>query len=218
MRHGRQSRVYFIQEGEDGPIKIGVSQNVPARLKDLQTSHASSLRLLHTIPGTYADEQRLHSSFDHLRIQNEWFLPAPELLSWISQAGGAVVGTVSAGGAHAWPTARHVPLHWSIHVLGSVLVASIVSWVGLTVGEQLLAVWPTWFQAFAMLISFLRLIGDKHAGKAVLTVAILNCLIVVGGHALMDIVPDLAPYYDLIRGTAFAAVAVLALWLPSSRL
>lgn len=72
--------VYFIQEGEDGPIKIGWAINPFQRLKQLQTGNADSLRLVY-----YEDlcdrraaqltETALHREFRGHRVRGEWFRP-----------------------------------------------------------------------------------------------------------------------------------------------
>ncbi len=78
--------VYFIQMGEDGPIKIGHSRDVGRRLKSMQTSCPALLRLLGTIAG--AQECLVHVRFHHLRIAGEWFRAEPDLLDFITQKAG----------------------------------------------------------------------------------------------------------------------------------
>lgn len=75
--------VYFIQAGEGGPIKIGFSLNVKARMAGLQTGRTEKLKLLLTLPGTKVDEARLHDKFGRFRIQGEWFKPDPAVLKSI---------------------------------------------------------------------------------------------------------------------------------------
>jgi len=78
--------VYFIQQGESGPIKIGFSKDPAARLKTLQASSPHPLRLLRTIHGERPREQSIHSKFRRHRLSGEWFAPVPELLEYIATA------------------------------------------------------------------------------------------------------------------------------------
>jgi len=73
------SSVYFIQRGETGPIKIGVSTNVAGRLRTLEARFSEPLVLLGTLPGGADLEQALHARFRDQRIEGEWFRPSPEL-------------------------------------------------------------------------------------------------------------------------------------------
>lgn len=79
-------RVYFVQRGEDGPIKIGRSRNVVSRLSSLRGSCPDPLRLLGTLDeGSGVEESTIHARFDSARVRRrgEWFKPVPELLSFI---------------------------------------------------------------------------------------------------------------------------------------
>lgn len=76
-------RVYFIQQGETGAIKIGFSRNVKGRLVSLQASHSEPLRLLAEAPGGRRQESGLHERFHTARISGEWFRPTEELLAYI---------------------------------------------------------------------------------------------------------------------------------------
>jgi hypothetical protein len=78
--------VYFIQQGDTGPIKIGTSRDVKKRLSALQASSPVPLRLLRTIHGERSREQNLHGQFKHLRMTGEWFRPEPDLLDYIATA------------------------------------------------------------------------------------------------------------------------------------
>jgi len=70
--------VYFIQR-ETGPIKIGYSANVCARLASLRTSSAERLSLITTMVGDTEDERELHQFFRNCRLAGEWFSPNPLL-------------------------------------------------------------------------------------------------------------------------------------------
>lgn len=75
--------IYFIQKGESGPIKIGVSSQVGARLKQLQTGHDELLRLVGLMKGGFFNESQIHSRFAPLRMCGEWFSPTLELREFV---------------------------------------------------------------------------------------------------------------------------------------
>jgi len=75
--------VYFVQQGDNGAIKIGCSKDPSKRLAALQTGHSETLRLLTCAPGTQQQERALHDRFAHLRVSGEWFRPGDDLLSYI---------------------------------------------------------------------------------------------------------------------------------------
>ncbi len=78
-----------------GPIKIGITNNVTARLHQLQSAHTiqhdPSLRLevLTFIEGNHADERRLHKRFASARLDpqdspdgnSEWFIATEAILA-----------------------------------------------------------------------------------------------------------------------------------------
>lgn len=68
------SYVYFIQQGQRGPIKIGFAANPVLRLGELQVSNPNDLRIVGVLPGQRSDERAYHKQFAHLRIRGEWFL------------------------------------------------------------------------------------------------------------------------------------------------
>jgi hypothetical protein len=75
--------VYFIQRGEDGPVKIGFSKNPRGRLSSLQCGIPERLTLLGVIPGGKEREQELHREFGKARINGEWFYPIAPLVDFI---------------------------------------------------------------------------------------------------------------------------------------
>lgn len=82
-----ESSVYFIRQGDDGPIKIGFTASNPEKRKQqLQTSIADTLHTLLVLPGTRATESHYHARFADLRLRGEWFRPDPVLLDFIQQA------------------------------------------------------------------------------------------------------------------------------------
>lgn len=81
----RKGFVYFIQS-EEGPIKIGFSDDPAKRLDQLQVASPSQLRLLGSLPCKSTREAAIHGYFAEHRLRGEWFRPAPELLAWIAES------------------------------------------------------------------------------------------------------------------------------------
>lgn len=79
-------QVYFFNCQGANAIKIGRSDDPEARMRACQTGCPLQLTLLGSIPGDLATERTLHSRFESLRIQGEWFRSAPELLDFIGEA------------------------------------------------------------------------------------------------------------------------------------
>jgi uncharacterized protein YozE (UPF0346 family) len=75
--------VYFVQRGEAGPIKIGFSTDVDARIKELQTGSDERLILLGRVFAGRRVEHAIQQQFKHLWIQGEWYKNDPELLGFI---------------------------------------------------------------------------------------------------------------------------------------
>lgn len=87
--------VYFIKPvGQDGPIKIGLSNDPARRIAEFATWSPLRLELLGSVPGSWADEQFMHECLaDHLS-HGEWFHASPEVLS-------AVNSVIATGGFDA---------------------------------------------------------------------------------------------------------------------
>ncbi len=82
--------IYFIQAGDDGPIKIGQSDNPEERMAQLQTANASELKLLWVYSGDDWSESDIHNQLtDHL-IRGEWFSPDEDIFDLIKN--GATCG------------------------------------------------------------------------------------------------------------------------------
>lgn len=80
----RKVYVYFVQDGNDGLIKIGQTTSVKKRLAGLRTMSPTRLNHLGTMlaSGRF-NEASLHARFKHLRQHGEWFTPGLELLDFI---------------------------------------------------------------------------------------------------------------------------------------
>ncbi|WP_168196012.1 GIY-YIG nuclease family protein [Novosphingobium sp. EMRT-2] len=70
--------IYFIGN-QKGAVKIGITINLPARMKKLQTGSPHRLRLLAWTFGDESAEAAYHEQFAHLRINGEWFSRKAEL-------------------------------------------------------------------------------------------------------------------------------------------
>jgi T5orf172 domain len=71
--------VYFIQHGEDGPIKIGVTTEFKDRFASIRSVNLF-VRVLGIMPGGREEEQQLHKQFEKHRIEGEWFRPVDEIV------------------------------------------------------------------------------------------------------------------------------------------
>lgn len=85
-RTSRGGEVVYFVGSEDGKVKIGTSAHMEKRLEALQTSSASRLRLLLTIPGGVSMETELHRRFAHLREGGEWFTLSDEIRHFVEGA------------------------------------------------------------------------------------------------------------------------------------
>ena len=90
--------VYFIEAETLGLIKIGFSDHVRSRMRDLQTMSPDRLRVLWFIPSTDAPslEREMHERFAHLRSHGEWFKPGGDLLDFLSGLRAAVAAAEAA--------------------------------------------------------------------------------------------------------------------------
>jgi len=71
---------YFIKAKKLGHIKIGVSNNVARRLKDLQACSPDKLILLGKVPNNgHTAEKVVHNTFQHYRLHGEWFQGTVEI-------------------------------------------------------------------------------------------------------------------------------------------
>lgn len=79
-------QIYFIQQGQDGPIKIGSSTQPFFRLNGLQSANPEQLHIIGIVTAApYRCEAKLHKQFAEYRIRGEWFAPTSMLLDWIAK-------------------------------------------------------------------------------------------------------------------------------------
>lgn len=88
--------VYFIQAGENGPIKIGYSNEPWGRLATLQTAHYEKLRLLGVTTGDVDSERALHKRFAPFRLEGEWFSFAQDIVDAIEHSADVIEEAVEA--------------------------------------------------------------------------------------------------------------------------
>lgn len=78
--------IYFMQDLDGGPVKIGYSADVGQRQIQLEAKYARPLTVLAVVPGDRKREREIHSQFAHLRFKRtEQFQPATELSDFIGR-------------------------------------------------------------------------------------------------------------------------------------
>ncbi len=65
--------IYFIQAGENKPIKIGWTENIAGRYDHLQTAHYEELKIRKLFEGDKELESKIHYAARKHRIRNEWY-------------------------------------------------------------------------------------------------------------------------------------------------
>lgn len=80
----RQGEIYAIQEGSDGPIKIGFATTPSHRMVILQSGNSRTLRMLTTVAGTINRERSIQRKLKKHKIRGEWFKPHREVLAEIA--------------------------------------------------------------------------------------------------------------------------------------
>ncbi len=76
-------KVYIVQAGRRGPIKIGVSRDFMDRVRTLGYLHKAHMMFLAVIDGGFKDEKALHQRFAHLALGGEWFAPGDDLMAYV---------------------------------------------------------------------------------------------------------------------------------------
>jgi hypothetical protein len=79
--------LYFFGQqtsaSEYGPIKIGVSSDPRARLKQVQTGSPHEVWIMGVWPDCPYTEEEIHQMFAHYRMHGEWFRPEQDLIDLI---------------------------------------------------------------------------------------------------------------------------------------
>lgn len=77
----RDPFVYFIQQGDDGPVKIGWAWDPPGRLGELQVGNPVDLHIRRLIRGDVRIESVVHWLCRVDRIRGEWFRASPAVVA-----------------------------------------------------------------------------------------------------------------------------------------
>ena len=77
--------VYFIQAGDNGPIKIGVSSTPREHVKILQQGSPEELKLIAQIPGDRSLEKKVREDLKAFRRGRKWFDATDEVLDYIEK-------------------------------------------------------------------------------------------------------------------------------------
>ena len=77
--------VYFIQAGENGPIKIGASSVPEMHLDRLQQGNHEELRLIAVIPGERSLEKKVRADLKAFELGRKWFHATDEVLNYIEK-------------------------------------------------------------------------------------------------------------------------------------
>ena len=78
--------LYFVQMGADGPLKVGRSRNVPARVRIMQTGNPVPLKMRGVLRGRGWEERCWHFALSQFHVDGEWFEPSSDLSAAIECA------------------------------------------------------------------------------------------------------------------------------------
>jgi hypothetical protein len=101
--------VYFVQAGDGGNIKIGISTDVLKRITKMQSDCPEKLNLLLVVPGDGAREAHLHDRLSAHRRDGEWFTPCNEIFKLIDELSGEAVDVSKPKRTRA-PRGEHDPI------------------------------------------------------------------------------------------------------------
>lgn len=76
---GVDTWIYFIQEEDHGPIKVGIGRDPGRRLASLQVGNPVRLKLRSAFKAPAALERLIHDHFSDERMVGEWFTNSEEL-------------------------------------------------------------------------------------------------------------------------------------------
>lgn len=75
----------YVMQMSTGPIKIGISDNVLRRLREIRQAQPYSVSCLHQQSGTLQDEISLMRQLAFANISGEWFEDSPETRAIINK-------------------------------------------------------------------------------------------------------------------------------------
>lgn len=70
-----QTELVYFAQAMDGPIKIGVTGNLAARINQIQVNNAREIIVLGAFEVPKGHEKRLHKRLSQHVIRGEWFAP-----------------------------------------------------------------------------------------------------------------------------------------------
>ncbi len=73
--------VYVLKAGDTDMVKIGWTDDIEARVRDLQCAHWEVLKVIRTIDGFPWVERAMHRKFSAQRVLGEWFRFDQEMLT-----------------------------------------------------------------------------------------------------------------------------------------
>lgn len=78
--------IYFLQNVNGGTVKIGFTDNLNARCKQIEAYYGCPLAILATMKGDRETEREIHERFANLRFgRTEQFRPAVDLMAFIGR-------------------------------------------------------------------------------------------------------------------------------------
>lgn len=78
--------IYFLQSPGGGPIKIGTTENMDVRHKQLESHYGQPLALLASLDGSREEERAIHERFAEHRLgRTEQFRPVAEIMEFIGR-------------------------------------------------------------------------------------------------------------------------------------
>lgn len=78
------TRVYFARS-TNGLIKIGYSNDLRRRMRELSCETKTTVTVLASFPGDRIDEYLTHYRFHESHVRGEWFRPSPALMAYIAE-------------------------------------------------------------------------------------------------------------------------------------
>lgn len=78
--------IYFIENLNNGLVKIGHTNRPRQRFKSLKYAEKSDLLILGVMDGDVVIEREMHAKFRSSRIRGEWFEKTPELRLFIASS------------------------------------------------------------------------------------------------------------------------------------
>ena len=81
--HKSEGVIYFLLAREVNRIKIGFTQNLKQRFRDLLNNSPCELEILKVVHGTLQTELAVHAVFNQYRLAGEWYKNNPKLTSFI---------------------------------------------------------------------------------------------------------------------------------------